>query len=79
MKKYAVQATHIADDFFWNVYEKKTDQVIRTFYFEEDALDMARFMEKGGAFDGYTPAFILSSVQLPGEDVNEKFTRTFSI
>lgn len=79
MRKYSVEATHIADDFFWNVLEKKTAQVIRTFYFEEDALDMARFMEKGGAFDGYTPAFILNSAQLPSEDVNEKFTRTFSI
>jgi hypothetical protein len=78
MKKYSVEVTHIADDYFWNVYEKQTDQIIRTFYFEDDAKETARFMEKGGAFDGFTPAFMLTPVALPGEDINQRFQRIFS-
>jgi len=78
MKKYSVEATHIADDYFWNVYEKQSNQVIRTFYFEDDAKETAKFMEKGGAFDGFTPAFMLISVTLPGEDINQRFRRIFS-
>lgn len=79
MRKYNVESTHIADDYFWNVCEKKTNQIVRTFYFEEDAIKMANFMEKGGAFDGFTPAFMLIIVKLPNEDVNQRFSRIFTL
>ena len=78
MSKYEVVATHVIDDFFWCVYENSSKQVIETFLFEDDAFEMADFMENGGAFNGFTPLFVTSKVNLPKEDVNRSFTRYFS-
>lgn len=79
MKKYSVKITHAADDYLWNLYEKQTNQVIGTFFFEDDAIERAQLMEKGGGFDGYTPAFMLIPIQSLAEDVNQKFENTFFI
>ena len=71
MRNYAVIVSHIVDDFIWNVYEKSTDQVIDSFYFKDEALALARFLENGGAFDGFTPSFVLR--EIPDPNVNAKF------
>jgi hypothetical protein len=73
MRKYEVVVTHIVDEFIWNVYEKATSHVIETFFFEEDAIEFASFMDRGGAFDGFTPAFMLKPIL--GSDLNAKFER----
>jgi hypothetical protein len=78
MKKYSVIVSHDDDEYLWNVYEKETEQVIESYYFEEDAVSRARFMESGGAFDGFTPSFFLQEVSIPKEEVNEAFGRAFS-
>lgn len=78
MRKYSVVASHVVDDFVWNVYEHATDQIIDTFFFEEDAVEFADFLENGGAFDGFTPAFLIAKVQLPKESVNQAFSRVFA-
>jgi hypothetical protein len=71
VKNYAVVALQIVDDYVWNVYEKNTEQVIETFFFEEDAINFAKFLDKGGAFDGFTPNFILKSI--PDMDIDARF------
>jgi hypothetical protein len=45
----------------WIVFEVDTEQVIDTFAFEADARKMARFMNRGGAFAGWTPTFMMIS------------------
>lgn len=41
------------------VYEKKTENVIRTFQTWEDASNYIKFLRSGGAFAGWTPSFFL--------------------
>ena len=74
---YFVVASKENDDFIWCVFEEPTTQVIASFYFEEDAIAMAKFMSKGGAFDGFTPTFMLRSVAPPDTNVNDEFSRVF--
>jgi hypothetical protein len=47
------------DDVVWCVNEKKTLQVINSFFFEDEAKKYVKFLEKNGAFDGFTPSFML--------------------
>lgn len=63
-------------DFFWTVLETATDQVINSFIFEDEARSYARFLNKGGGFDGFTPSFVLTKVEIP-EDINEIFAAEF--
>ena len=79
MEKYSVIASHIEDDYVWNVYEVATNQIIDKFFFEDDAFDLAEFMENGGAFDGFTPAFMTSMVKVKNENLNEAFAREFMV
>ena len=43
----------------WHVYEKSTEQIIATFFFEEDAVELATLLERGMGFAGFTPTFML--------------------
>ena len=45
-----------------DVYEKATEQVIKTFKDRSDARNFMRSMNLGGAFDGWTPSFFLIDV-----------------
>jgi hypothetical protein len=49
-------------DFIWCVMENQTEQLIQAFEFEDEALEYVNFLEDGGAFDGFTPSFILQEV-----------------
>ena len=61
-------------EFLWCVYEAATDQVIESFYFEDEALDYIEFVSSGGAFSGWTPTFMLAEFQTQSEtDINEAF------
>lgn len=74
--KYSV---HLVEDnennFFHVVYEHATEQVIDYFFFAEDAYDYGLFLNKGGAFDGFTPKFILTEIKYPNNtaSINRKF------
>jgi len=59
-------------DFIWCVMESKTDQLIRAFEFEDEALEYEEFLNDGGAFDGFTPSFVLREVVMQ-RDVNSEF------
>ena len=77
--KYIVNPVNIENDFIWQVTETTTDQVIKGFFFEDDALEYANFLEDGGAFDGFTPTFILQEVVVQNDlDYNQKFEALFA-
>lgn len=73
MKKYETHPVNINGDFMWELTETETEHVIGYYFFEEDARKAARFMEKGGAFDGWTPSFILQDVEI-FKDINQEFS-----
>jgi len=65
------------EDFSWSVFENQTDLVIETFFFQDDAEDYAQFLNNGGAFDGWTPYFMMNSTK-NSLDINEIFDAEFS-
>lgn len=66
------------DDFVWCVVERSTDQIIKVFEFDEDASDYCDFLNEGGAFDGFTPSFVLREVVVQNDlDYNQKFEAIF--
>ena len=77
MRKYSIHNVESEDgDFFHAVFEEQTGQVIDFYYFLDDAVDCATFMNSGGAFDGFTPAFMLKEINIP-VDNNEKIQSIF--
>ncbi len=64
------------EDLVWHVFEEGTKQVVGSFVFEEDAVDLMEWLENGGAFAGWTPAFMLVQAAVH-VDVNEAFAATF--
>ena len=65
-----------SDYLHWYVYEKVSQQIVAEFFFEDDAQEYCQFLEKGGAFAGFTPAFILQRV--PVLDINQNFQAEFA-
>ena len=77
MKNYIVFHEFDNDDcLIWNVYEKLTEQIIDSFWFEDDAVEYATFLEKGGGFAGFTPSFVIKKTH--SYDINDAFTAEFS-
>jgi hypothetical protein len=72
MAKYQVVLIEQTHNFSYGVYENATEEVINEFFFEEDAVKFCRFLNSGGAFDGFTPAFILNKVKV---DIDSEFNR----
>lgn len=79
MKKYSIYPMQDEQNIFFCVYEELTKQAIDFFYFHEDAEACAKFFEKGGAFAGFTPRFMLTEVYIPVDqkDLDRKFQETF--
>ena len=50
-------------DNLFNVIETATSQVIKTFMDQKEAKDYMRFLNFGGAFDGFTPNFLVKKVE----------------
>lgn len=63
-------------DFVWSVKERETNQIINTFMFMDDAKEYCQFLENGGGFNGFTPAFMLNSIKTK-DNLNESFDRYF--
>jgi hypothetical protein len=72
--KYVVELSKDEDDFYYSVVEKNTDQVIISYFFEDDAKDYCKFLNNGGAFDGFTPAFMMIPIDMLA-DLNQKFSK----
>lgn len=75
---YQIVAIKEEDSYFWGVVENKTEQLINAFFFQEDAVNYASFLEEGGGFAGFTPSFVLNSVKVP-ESLDETFMREFDV
>ena len=73
MTDYYVLPLEIDSDFIWCVMETKTEQLIEAFEFEDEAEEYKDFLISGGAFDGFTPSFILREVVIP-TNVNHDFS-----
>ena len=43
----------------YNVVETNTDQIITAFVCRDDAEDYCAFLNDGGAFNGFTPFFVV--------------------
>ena len=80
MKKYTVNPVKTEDnDFIWCVVENSTEQIVKAFSFQEDASEFARFLSGGGAFDGWTPTFLLREIAVENElTYNQKFEAIFA-
>lgn len=63
------------EDVKWLVDEKATDQIVGEFWFEDDAAEYASFLEKGGAFAGFTPSFMIRKVSV---NINDAFAAEFA-
>lgn len=72
MSNYYVLPLEMESDFIWCVMETKTEQLIEAFEFEDEAEEYKQFLMNGGAFDGFTPSFILREVVVP-TNVNSEF------
>ena len=64
------------EELLWIVHEITSDQSVAEFFFEEDAAELCKFLEKGGGFAGFTPTFILQRV--PTLDINQDFQAEFA-
>ena len=64
------------DHLLWHVFENTTQQVISSFFFEDDAQAYCRFLESGGGFAGFTPSFIIKKTQ--SIDINDAFAAEFA-
>jgi|688.fasta_scaffold1024098_2 hypothetical protein len=73
MKNYEVVLDD--NDYSWLVYETHTDQIIKAFFFEDEASEYTQFLNKGGAFDGWTPRFMTTKSLI---DINDIFDAEFS-
>lgn len=60
---------------YYCVYEETSEQVVNFYGFRDEAERHKTFLEQGGAFSGFTPAFMLNEVSLPKGNVNEKFVK----
>ena len=78
MKHYKVYPELDSEDnLLWYVYELSTDQIVAEFFFEEDAIELCKFLESGHGFAGHTPTFMIRKVSL-GKDINEAFSAEFA-
>jgi hypothetical protein len=64
------------DYLLWHVFETATEQVIDSYFFEEDAAKVAWELEKGSGFAGFTPAFMLRKTTFV--NINDAFEAEFS-
>lgn len=68
---YETKSIKNEEGFFWAVTEKDTEQTIKVFFFQDEARRFMKFLNRGGGFDGWTPAFMLR--EMPKTDLNEDF------
>lgn len=64
------------EDVVWLVEENATAQILGEFWFEDDAAEFTKFLEKGGGFAGFTPSFVLKKTNLG--NINDAFMAEFS-
>jgi hypothetical protein len=59
MSNYEYKLVVRGTDFLWRIVETRTEHVMGEYIFEEDAQARMRFLDSGGAFNGWTPRYVL--------------------
>ena len=62
------------DSEFFFIVEEATKHVINAFLFKDEADKYYGFLNSGGAFNGFTPEFVLKKIQAPS-NLNVEFQR----
>lgn len=78
MKDYEIVPIKDDNDIsFFCVYENQTENVVGIYPSREEAKQRLIFLDRGGAFSGFTPGFILNGVDCGSLD--ERFTRALKL
>jgi hypothetical protein len=73
MTKYTVVLDET--DFTWDVVEHTTLHTIASFFYEDAAHDYVKFLTNGGAFSGWTPAFMIRKTNhVDLDNINQEFS-----
>jgi hypothetical protein len=72
MEKHTIHTVDYDNNTYYCVFENSTEQVLDFFLIESEANKKKKFLDKGGAFDGFTPEFVLRKVN-SYIDINNKF------
>jgi len=73
MEHYIVEKANNA----WHVFETTTAQTVGKFQTEKGSADYRKFLMLGGAFDGYTPSFILNHMIKKLPDIDSELETLF--
>ena len=60
---YKMIETSELNCYAYKVLETTTNQIIKTFTLQKEAKEFMRHLNLGGAFDGFTPTFILKTTK----------------
>ena len=73
MKPYSYKIVVKGAEYLWRIIEERTGNIISDHLFEDDAIEKMKFLGKGGAFDGWTPNFVLRthSYKYETEDITQ--------
>lgn len=75
MTKYTIAKLQDANNAnFFAILENKTEHILGFYCFLEDAEKRVSFLESGGAFDGFTPSFVLIETNKK-TDINDDFSK----
>jgi hypothetical protein len=72
MEKHTIHTVDHDNNTYYCVFENYTEQVLDFFLIESEANKKKKLLDKGGAFDGFTPEFVLRKVN-SYIDINNKF------
>lgn len=76
--RYSLHKVEHENTTFHCVYEIVTEQLIKYFTNKKEAQRYMDFLNNGGAFNGFTPSFILKELKEVQEtDINESFDKEF--
>ena len=78
MRLYYINEVGSNEARFFTVYERTTGHILSFHVFYDDAFKVANFMDRGGAFFGFTPRFILKEVpvnKFKKKDINDNFKK----
>lgn len=53
---------------WFKVVENTSEQVVKVVVNHAEAKKLLRFLNMGGGFDGWTPAFMLKKIEIPVSD-----------
>ena len=70
---YSIEKVEELGLIYFCLYEHQTEQVIDYSLDEKNILPKLKFMNSGGAFDGFTPSFML--IPIPSKNINEEFDK----